>query len=177
MSELRKANVPGIPYFITMPVVGWIDLFTRKAICEITIRNLKYCQNQRGMDIFTYVIMPSHIHMIARLFEGNLNELIRDFKSVAAKEIIHFIQTDRRESRKYWLLGLLSIFASAYKQNKNYMLWQKTNYPISVEDNCLFDQKKEYIIYNPVKAGIVLNPEDYYYSSANPFSPIKGCEA
>jgi len=177
MSELRKANIPGIPYFITMPIVGWIDLFTRKAICEIIVKNLTYCQSHRGLDIFAYVIMPSHIHMIARILEGNLNELIRDFKSVGAKEIIYFIKSDRRESRKDWLLASLSIFASAYKQNKNYMLWQKTNYPISVEDNFLFDQKKKYILYNPVKAGIVLNPEDYYYSSANPFSPIKVCEA
>jgi REP element-mobilizing transposase RayT len=176
MSELRKANTPGIPYFITMTVIGWIDLFTRREINNIIIKNLRYAQNYRGLEIFAYVIMYSHIHMIARKINGNLNDIIRDFKSYSAKEIIDFIQNDPTESRKQWLLGLMSLFASTHKQNKNLMLWQKTNYPIPVEDNNLIDQKIEYIIYNPVKAGIVLNPEDYYYSSANPFSPLKVCE-
>ena len=121
MSELCKANTPGIPYFITLSVIGWIDLFTRKEICEIVIKNLRYCQDKRGVDIFSYVIMFSHIHMIARKSDGNLNEVIRDFKSYSAKEIIEFIKKDLAESRKEWLLGLMSIFASAYKQNKNYI--------------------------------------------------------
>jgi REP element-mobilizing transposase RayT len=173
MSELRKANIPGIPYFITMTVIGWIDLFTRKEICEIIVKNLRFAQNYRGLEIFTYVIMPSHIHLIARKKDGKLNDLIRDFKSYSAKEIIHFIRHDRIESRKEWLLGVMSIFAASNKQNKDLMVWQKTNHPISVDDNSVIDQKIEYIINNPVKACIVLNPEDYYYSSANPLSPIQ----
>ena len=173
MSELRKANTPGVPYFITITVIGWIDLFTRKEICEIIVKNLRFVQNFRGMEIFAYVIMSSHIHLIARKRGGNLNDIIRDFKSYSAKEIINFIQNDPLESRKHWLLGIMSIYASVHKQNKHLMLWQKTNHPIPVDDNYLIDQKIEYIINNPVKAGMVLNPEDYYLSSANPFSPIK----
>jgi len=36
-----------------------------------------------------------------------------------------------------------------------------------------FDIKQNYIHQNPVKAGIVTNDYDYFYSSANEQSPIK----
>ena len=35
-------------------------------------------------------------------------------------------------------------------------------------------QKLDYIHFNPVKAGIVINPEDYVYSSARNYSGHKG---
>lgn len=40
--------------------------------------------------------------------------------------------------------------------------------PLSIEliSIDLFKQKLEYLHYNPVKAGLCQNPEDYYYSSA-----------
>lgn len=40
--------------------------------------------------------------------------------------------------------------------------------PLSVElsSEKVFLQKLEYIHYNPVKAGICIYPEDYYFSSA-----------
>ncbi len=87
MSELRKSNTD-YSYFITFTIVGWIDVFTRRDYCDIVIKNLKYCQEHKGMELYAYVIMPSHIHLIARNKDGKLNEIIRDFKSVTAKEII-----------------------------------------------------------------------------------------
>jgi putative transposase len=39
MSELRKANTAH-PYFITMTIVGWIDLFTRERYCEAVTDSL-----------------------------------------------------------------------------------------------------------------------------------------
>ena len=37
----------------------------------------------------------------------------------------------------------------------------------------LFDQKIEYIHYNLVEAGYVINPESWYYNSACAVSPLK----
>ncbi|MEQ9468197.1 MAG: transposase [Ekhidna sp.] len=91
MSELGKANTDAT-YFLTFTVVGWIDVFTRNRYSDIIIDSLKFCIQNKGLDIFSYVIMPSHIHMIARHEEGKLNEIIRDFKSFTAKEIIRTIE-------------------------------------------------------------------------------------
>jgi REP element-mobilizing transposase RayT len=129
------------------------------------------------MEVFAYVIMPSHLHMVVRNVNGNLNHIIRDFKSFTAKQILKMIEFENGESRKKWLLQLFSYYAKFHKQNKNYLFWQKTNYPIELDYNEIFDQKVGYIHNNPVEAGYVTDPEYWYYSSANPNSPLLVQEA
>jgi putative transposase len=114
--------------------------------------------------------------MIARQEEGKLNELIRDFKSFTAKEILKCISENKHESRREWMLYLFKYFAKDIKQNKEYMFWQKTNHPIELFSNSVIDQKIDYIHNNPVEAGIVTNAESYVYSSANILSEIKTLE-
>ncbi|MEQ8628041.1 transposase [Ekhidna sp.] len=172
MSELRKANTDAT-YFLTFTVVGWIDVFTRSRYCDIIIDSLKFCSENKGLDVFSYVIMPSHIHMLARHEEGKLNEIIRDFKSYTAKEIIRTIDQEQGESRMEWLLEMFREYASTQKQNKVYQFWQKTSHPIEMLSSEMIDQKQEYIHNNPVAAGLVNDPESWVYSSANVMSPLK----
>ncbi len=172
MSELRKSNTDH-PYFITFTIVGWVDVFTRRDYCDIIIRNLKYCQQQKGMELYAYVIMSSHIHIVARHKEGKLNEGIRDFKSVTAKEIIKEILGSGFESRKDWILSMFKEYASKQKQNKEYMFWQKTNHPIELFSPKVMNQKIDYIHNNPVETGYVSAPENYVYSSAYIFPKIE----
>jgi REP element-mobilizing transposase RayT len=77
MSELRKANTDH-PFYITMTIVGWIDLFTRERCCEAVLASFRYCIENKGLRLFEYVIMPSHVHFIGQHLEGKLPELIRD---------------------------------------------------------------------------------------------------
>ncbi len=65
MSEYRKTYEGGL-FFITLTVVGWIDVFTRKEYADIIVENLEFYQKEKDLAIFAYVIMPSHIHLIVR---------------------------------------------------------------------------------------------------------------
>ena len=87
MSELRKANTDAT-YFLTFTVVGWIDIFTRSRYCDVIMDSLEYCIENKGLDVFAYVIMPSHIHMVARNLDADLSGIIRDFKSHTAKSTV-----------------------------------------------------------------------------------------
>ena len=96
----------------------------------------------------------------------SLQGIIRDIKKFTSVKITEAIYKNRRESRRRWLLGF---FASAGERNPNNLynqFWQQHSHPIELNTNSLIDQKLEYIHNNPVKAGIVLSPEDYLYSSA-----------
>ncbi len=168
MSEKRKANTDSA-YYLTFTVVGWIDIFTRSKYCDIVLKSLEYCRKEKGLEIFAFVIMPSHIHLIARHNEEKLNEIIRDFKSFTAKAIIRTIQEEPGESRKEWLLHMFKYFAKYKNQNKKYQFWQKTNHPTELFTNDVIDQKINYLHNNPAVAGIVSNVESYVYSSANMF--------
>ncbi|WP_339607261.1 transposase [uncultured Roseivirga sp.] len=173
MSELRKANTD-LPYFITLTVVDWIDIFTRQVYCDKIIESLNFCIKNKGLIVFEYVIMPSHIHMIVQSLDGNLNFILRDFKSFTAKQIIKEIEENHQyESRSKWLLHMFEFNAKYYRQNSKYMFWQKTNYPIELNSAHIQYQKTEYIRNNPVEAGLVTDGEFWQYSSANPNSPLR----
>ena len=173
MSELRKANTPNATYFITLSVVGWLDVFTRPLYADEIIKNLKYCQTNKGLEIFEYVIMSSHIHLICRRNQGLLSDLLRDFKSYTAKQILKLIQENPQESRKEWLMYMFKFFANRYAQNAEYMFWQKTNHPTELYTPSVTQQKVDYIHNNPVAAGIVTDATYYLYSSACPQSPLE----
>jgi len=172
MSELRKANT-NYPYFITCTVVQWVDVFTRSYYSDILINSLKYCQEHKGLEIYAYVIMPSHIHMIVRHEEAQLDKIIGHFKSFTAKEIVNDIQASQEESRKQWLLHMFAYAARFRKQHAKYMFWQYTKHPVELSNPAIFQQKLAYIHQNPLKAGYVTEAEKWYYSSANPLSPLK----
>lgn len=172
MSELRKSNT-AYPYFVTLSIVGWIDVFTRQRYCERIANSLEFCIENKGLEVFAFVIMPSHIHMIARCLKGNLNTVLRDFKSFTAKEILKSIESEPGESRKDWLLHMFKYHARFQRQNSIYMFWQKSNHPIELNYPEIIDQKVEYIHDNPVAAGYVILPEMWYYSSACVMSPVK----
>jgi putative transposase len=173
MSELRKANTD-LAYFLTFTVVGWIDVFTRKELADIIIEKLKIYQKDYSVAIYAYVIMPSHIHLIAQKTDHELlSKWIGEFKSLTAKEIIKAVNSENYESRRSWLDYLFKFFAKFQKQNPGYMFWQKTNHPIEIYSHEVFYQKMDYIHNNPVMANIVTDQTYYYYSSANPLSPLK----
>jgi putative transposase len=100
---------------------------------------------------------------------GTLGDILRDFKSFSAKQIMKLIKENQKESRRKWLNYLFKIYAKKSKQQ----FWMHRNHPISIETKHFRDQKVDYIHNNPVKAGIVTAPEYYYYSSANPTQPLK----
>ena len=155
--------------FLTMTVVDWIDLFTRKVYCDIIIDSLKYCIKEKGLIVYGYVIMPSHLHLIFQAQdEKDLSVIIKEFKSFTARQIINYIKNSKNiESRRKWLLAHFMHHGKDFKnvgsQNK---VWMKGNYPTLVYSPFMIWQKLHYIHRNPMVAGIVPRPEYYCYSSA-----------
>ena len=170
MSEKRK-TFEGSLYYVTLTIVGWIDVFTRKEYVYEIIKNIKYCQQNKGLELFAWVVMSNHMHLIARVNNGTLGELLRDFKSFTAKEIIKMIEENQQESRKEWLIYMFKYFGKG--QSQDYQFWQHSNCPIELYSTEVIKQKINYVHNNPVKSGYVAYPEDYLYSSANESNLIK----
>jgi REP element-mobilizing transposase RayT len=172
MSRAYKTYEGGL-FFVTLTVVGWIDVFIRREYCDCLVQNLKYCQEKKGLQLYAYSVMSSHVHLIASAEAGTLSNLLRDFKSYTAKQLLQLIQDNPQESRKEWLLFLFRHFASKNNHNIEYQFWQQHNHPIDLTSNELIDQKLTYIHQNPVAAGLVTEAQDFFHSSANPNSPLK----
>ena len=156
-------------HYVTFQVVRWIDLFTRKAYRDIVIDSLKYCQSNKGLEVYAFVIMSNHIHLLIRSDIGKLSDTIREFKSFTAKQILLAIDTEM-ESRREWMLNLFEFAAKQHKRNEKYQIWTHENHAELIYSDKFIFQKISYIHDNPLRAGIVENSEDYLYSSARDFA-------
>ena len=163
-------------YYLTFTIVGWVDLFTRKELKDIFIASLKFCQSKKGLNLNAYVIMSSHIHLVASADKDSagLSSIVRDLKRHTAKEIINFTTDHKKiESRHDWLDLVFKYHAKFNKNNKTYKVWQDSNHPKLMLHPRFIMQKIDYIHNNPVTAGIVKKAEDYIYSSAGIYSGIQ----
>ncbi len=100
----------GAVHYMTFQIVFWIDIFSRESYREIVIDSLKYCQKEKGLEVFAFVIMSNHIHILARSETNSLSDTVRDFKKHTSKKIIEEI-INGNESRKEWMLNLFSYAA------------------------------------------------------------------
>jgi putative transposase len=87
-------------YFLTFPVVDWVDIFTRPIYKTIIVDSLNYCIENKGLTVHAWCLMTNHLHLIARAIEGyRLSDIIRDFKKFTAKKIIAAIKKNRKVER------------------------------------------------------------------------------
>ena len=160
-------------HFVTFQIVKWIDVFTRKVYCDIVIDSLRFCQQNKGLEIYAFVIMSNHLHLLMRSEIGKLSDTIKEFKSFTAKKILEAVNTEA-ESRKEWMLNLFEFSAKQHKRNEKYQVWTHENHAEIVYGNQFMDSKISYIHENPVRAGIVEKLEDYLYSSARNYAGLDG---
>jgi putative transposase len=153
-------------YFLTMTIVEWIDLFTRVTQKQSIIDSLKYCQENKGLNIYGWCLMPSHLHLIANTnVAHDLDDVIRDFKRHTSKNAIFLIEHEP-ESRRNWLLDKFGYAGKIHPKNKGYKVWQDKNHAIELYTEKVTWQKLKYIHRNPVIDKIVYNEQDYLFSSA-----------
>ena len=159
-------------YFLTLTVVGWIDAFTRKNHKLTIINSLQYCQKEKGLVIFGYCLMRSHLHLIARAENNDsLSDILRDFKKFTSKAILRQIQTDE-ESRRDWMMEYFRKAAERMNGKTTFQFWQEGNHPEEINFNRFFVEKLQYIHNNPVKELFVEKPEDYFFSSARNYAGL-----
>jgi putative transposase len=161
-------------YFVSFAVVYWIDVFTREEYFAILADSLDYCRKNKGMEIYAWCIMPSHVHLIFRASDNNPSTLLKELKTYTSKQLQKAISEHNQESRKEWMLWLMERAGLKNSNVKHRQFWQQHNKPIELWSAAVIDQKIDYIHNNPVEAGFVSEPEHWKYSSAIDFSGGKG---
>ena len=172
MSRKYKFLDQGQLYFVTFTIVYWIDLFIRNEYKDILLESWNYCIKNKGLEVYGWCIMTSHVHMIIGSNKSKMEDLNRDIKKYTAAQLYKAIQHHSNESRKEWMT-VLFMKAGAEKGQK-IKIWQDHSRPIELSTPFIANQKLEYLHENPVKAGIVDHAEDYTYSSARDYNGSKG---
>lgn len=162
-------------HFITFAVVDWVDVFTRMEYRDIVVESLRYCQQKKGLNLHGWTLMSNHIHLIISARDGySPSEILRDFKKFTSYHILRAIEQNSRESRRDWMLQLFKKAGQLNSRNATFQFWQQDNQPKELNSNEMLDQKLNYIHNNAVEAGLVVNAEDWLYSSAVDYAGGKG---
>jgi REP element-mobilizing transposase RayT len=161
-------------YFVSFAVINWIDLFIRNQYKNIVLDSLSFCQQNKGLELFAWCIMTSHLHLIMGTRKQNMEDILRDFKSYTSRQLRLAILENPQESRREWMLRMMYDAGISNSNNRGFQLWQQHNHPIELSTNEMMDVRLHYTHYNPVEAGFVSRPADYLYSSARDYAGEPG---
>lgn len=148
-------------YFVTASIVKWIHIFKNRECANIVLNSLQWLQNQKRILLFAFVIIPSHLHLLIKPTGKSIGEILQDFGSFTAHEIL---KQARKDKQTEWL----RIFEDNHRDIRHkHSVWQdiqaKNIYSMQV-----LEQKMEYIHQNPIAKDwkLVKDRAGYLYSSA-----------
>lgn len=161
MKPYRVFDQHGL-YFITSTITEWHSIFTYPETFQIMLKSWDFCRREKGLRIHYYVIMPNHWHMIVSSQQDPLSDILRDMKRYTSRQLSDFLSQGRVKTP----LDEFAMHARLDQRGNDLKVYQEGFHPIEISSENMMEQKAEYIHYNPVKKGFVLDPEDWLYSSA-----------
>ena len=144
-------------YFVTTTIRDFVPLFEDENIVSIILDSWMFLRLNKGLDLYAYVIMPEHVHFIAKSEQVKINTLVGDFKRFTSRQIAKYLEEDKAD--------LFEKFKKAAYKGQNYAIWQETFRSEVVTGRKFLEQKINYIHNNPVKRGLVSCPGDWKLSS------------
>jgi len=108
------------------------------------------------VTVYGFVIMSNHLHIIWQSKGSNsIKKIQNSFIKHTSKEFKKQLENENK---------LKAYEVNAIDRKCNF--WQRDSLNIELFTASVFNQKLNYIHYNPVKAGLCNLPEEYYFSSA-----------
>ena len=154
---------PDYLYFVTTTAERHIHIFKNDSIIRIILDSLHFLRTNKRMELFAFVIMPNHIHIIGRFGkEYSLSDVMRDFKRHTARQIIRQLQAKENTDT----LNLLQQLNEDNRQE--YKVWEDDYDARDVFSIEFLEQKLNYLHHNPCQPqwNLADVPEDYPWSSA-----------
>ena len=62
-------------YFVSFATINWVDVFVRDIYCNVILESLNFCRENKGMEIYSWCIIPSHVHLIYRAKDNNPGDI------------------------------------------------------------------------------------------------------
>jgi len=125
---------------------------------DIIVNSLKFLAEDKRIVLYSFVIMSDHINLIWQMRPLiHPQHLQTDFLKYTAQKIKLNLQKDN--------LKFLEEFRS-HANDRTYQFWKRKALSIELRADKVYQQKLEYIHWNPVKAAMCKVPEEYKYSSA-----------
>jgi REP element-mobilizing transposase RayT len=140
------------------------------------VKEAMHYRDKSEYDLIAYTIMPNHVHVVFTPIVTRIADL--RISSFDKESEININQGKNEEGRNsvspYIVTGILQNLKKYTAVKCNQILkhsgkfWQHESYDHVVRDTKQLNKIVKYIIYNPVKAGLVPNSNDWPYAYYNP---------
>ena len=142
MGTRRHPDAPHSPYFVTFATEKRRAVFQDDGTSRLFVDELHNLRNELGFLLLGYVVMPDHVHIV--IVPGQTTGLPKIMQYVKGR-FAHLYQRESGGTGKFW---------------------QSRYYETTIRDEASLLRRIHYLEGNPVRAGIVRQPEDYSFSSA-----------
>ena len=153
----REATI----YFFTFTIVEWLPIFIHQEPCQIICDSLNFCHQNKHLRINAFVIMPTHIHLVA--FDKDFNNFRLQETIIAARKFTGRKLADYCEKNLPVIDRLLK---KQPRTDRERQVWQQSRHPEAIQTRKYWQQKVNYIHDNPRRNGLVRSGIDWRYSSA-----------
>jgi putative transposase len=146
-------------YFFTATILNWQALLADDRMKQILVNSLEYMSKSR-VDIYGFVIMPNHIHLLLRLRNDTVANFQRDFLKYTAQRCLQILRNVNDPVLKNY---------ESTQADRKYQIWERRPYWTEVNRQDIFDIKLAYIHRNPVsgKWCLCAMPSEYKWSSCS----------
>ncbi|MBC7652445.1 MAG: transposase [Deinococcales bacterium] len=146
------------PAFFTATILEWKHLLKPDKYKAIITESLAFLVKQKRIEVFGFVIMSNHIHIIWRCMPAHiLSNVQLSFMKYTAQLIIKDLRNLHPQVLPHFIVNA---------KDRKYQIWERNPLSIELRSNDVLFQKLQYIHQNPVRAGVCQQAADYYYSSA-----------
>lgn len=159
-------------YFCTFSVVEWLPVFISEAACQIVCQSLRFCHEEKFLAVDSFVIMPTHLHLIVfdREFQTErLEPTLVAFRKFTGRELV-------AHCKKALPACFTSTLANAASDDREHRFWQPSRHPESIRSQKFLEQKRNYLHDNPRRKGLVRDGADWRWSSAQFYVTGKPCD-
>jgi REP element-mobilizing transposase RayT len=145
-------------YFTTATILNWYPLLTNNHYKDIVIESFRYCVKNNRANIWAFVIMDNHMHLIWQILPPNeLHSVQRNMLKYIAQKIKNSLVSDG-ETRT---LEYFTVDAS----DRYIQIWKRRPLSVTIISEFVLQQKLNYIHTNLLRKGF--DDIEYKYSSAS----------
>ncbi|MBD3166383.1 hypothetical protein GF324_07285 [bacterium] len=134
-------------------------LFKFTALSDLFVQHLDHWRKEYDLELWAYVIMANHVHLLVYPKEKKLGPAIGALKSKFAREAPAWLRDNTP--------ALHEELSTTERGTTVYRFWQTGGgYDRNVFSNEAIQKYIRYMHNNPVRAGVTQHPEAYVSSSA-----------
>ncbi len=127
--------------------------FLDERLAEKVIESLLWTKRNYDWTLFCYCLMPDHLHFVCRLTDNDIRYINAGARGVVPEGVLdHVGRFKSYTTQQAWKLGIHG------------ELWQKSSYDRVLDWRRPFEEVCWYVLMNPVRKGLVKDPDDWLYS-------------